>query len=72
MILTSYRKEGLAKARFVKRRHGQGFYVWCEQSMEDPRYDIAQGTCEAEDLPEDVRFMCDHYFGSFYACEWRL
>ncbi len=32
----------------------------------------AQGTCEAEDLPADIRQKCDEYNGAFYACEWPL
>ena len=72
MIRTQYRKPGTAKARYVRKAIGQDFYKWCEQSADDPRYDIAQGTCEAEDLPTDIRQKCDEYNGAFYACEWPL
>lgn len=40
-ILTQYRKEGAARARFVRKVIGQDFYKWCEQSADDPRYDVA-------------------------------
>ena len=73
MIRTQYRKPGTAKARYVRKAIGQDFYKWCEQSADDPRYDIAQGTCEAEDLPTDIRQKCDELEGKnagFYACEW--
>ena len=72
MILTQYRKDGPAKARFVRKAVGQDFYKWCEQSEDDPRFDVAQGTCSAEDLPDDVRKKCDAYDGAFYACEWSI
>jgi hypothetical protein len=72
VIITKYGIPGAAKARYVRKATSQNFYEWCEQSAEKPRYDIAQGTCEAEDLPEDVRKKCDEYNGSFYACEWPL
>lgn len=72
MIRDQYRTGGKARARFVKRAAGQDFYKWCEQSDEDPRYDVAQGTCEAEDLPDDIRAKCDSYDGMHYACEWPL
>lgn len=72
MIREQYRKQGEAKARFVKKAVGQDFYKWCEQSASDPRFDIAQGTCEASDLPTEIRQKCDEYQGSFYACEWPM
>lgn len=43
--------------------------MWCIQSN-DKRYDIEQGTCDAEDLPEEIRKQCDQYTGAFYACQW--
>lgn len=72
MIRDSYRKEGKVKTRFVRKVAGQDFYKWCEQSLENPKYDIAQGTCEEDDLPTDIQKKCDEYTGSFYACEWPL
>ena len=74
MIREKYRVEGNVKARYVKRATGQNFYKWCEQSADDPRYDVAQGTCEAEDLPDEIRQKCDDFKGDIYlyACEWPL
>lgn len=73
MIRTQYRKEGRVKARYVKKVLGQeGGYKWCEQSVDNPGYDIAQGTCEAEDLPPEICKKCDEYNGAFYACEWPI
>lgn len=72
MIRDSYRKEGKTKARFVKKAIGQNFYKWCEQGLDDPRFDVAQGTCDADDLPPEVKARCDEYKGSFYACEWPI
>lgn len=69
-ILTRYRVEGKASARYVTKSVAGDFYRWCEQSAEDPRYDVAQGTCVAEDLPEHIRARCDACRGSFYATEW--
>ena len=70
MIQTSFRKPGAASARYVRK--SIGCFRWCEQSAIDPRYDIAQGTCDGSDLPEDIRERCDKYNGAFYACEWPL
>lgn len=72
MIRDKYRVEGKVSKRYVKRHPGNDYYVWCEQSADDPRYDIAQGACEPEDLPDDIRKKCDEYDGYAYACEWPL
>jgi hypothetical protein len=70
MIRTHRRSPGKAIARFVRKSHVGPGYEWCEQSAADPRYDIATGTCDAEDLPDEVRAACDAYYGAFYACGW--
>lgn len=71
MIKDSFRTDGDSALRFVRKHHtAKGLYIWCEQSLEDSRLDVAQGTCEAEDLPDDVRELCDKYDGQFYACVW--
>ncbi len=72
MIRDKYRVEGKVKQRYVKRHSSNDYYVWCEQSADDLRYDVAQGTCEAEDLPEDIKAKCDAYDGYAYACEWPM
>lgn len=71
-IITKYRTPGRIKARFVKKAPGQNNYIWCEQSADNPQYDLAQGTCEADDLPENIKKICDEYSGSFYATEWPI
>jgi hypothetical protein len=71
MIRESYRVPGkAASGRFVKRHPGQSWYIWAEQSRDDPRYDVAQGTCDAEDLPDAIRKACDEYTGAHYPCIW--
>lgn len=72
MITEAFRGKGEAKARYVRKAAGvDGVYQWCEQSADDPRYDVAQGTCDAEDLPDDIRDKCDRHTGmGTYACEW--
>ena len=72
MIITKYRVAGNIKSRYVRKNHSTGIYEWCEQSADNLRYDIAQGTCEAEDLPEDVKKNCDEYRGAFYPVEWKV
>lgn len=71
-VIARYRVAGKVKARYVAKSALGNCYRWCEQSAENPRYDIAQGTCDAEDLPDDVKIKCDTYDGSHYACEWPL
>lgn len=72
MVKEEHRSSGAVKARYVKKSPGQDFYKWCEQSLENPEYDVAQGTCDADDLPEAVREKCDEYDGYMYACEWPM
>lgn len=72
MIITKYRSSGKPLCRFVRKAKSQKYYEWCEQSIDNPRFDVAQGTCDAEDLPDDIRIKCDNHNGSFYACEWKL
>lgn len=71
MIIEKFRDCGTTGARYVRRLR-EDLYAWCESSAADPRYDVAQGTCEADDLPADIRAVCDAYHGSGYACEWPL
>lgn len=46
--------------------------MWCEQNAEEPQYDIAQGTCDAEDLPEQIRKACDEATHIHYAAIWPM
>jgi len=70
-IVTKYRSKGAVRARYVAKSHLDNTYYWCEQSF-DRRYDVAQGTCDAEDLTDDIREICDAYHGVHYACEWPI
>lgn len=71
MITTTWKSESEGKEgkRYVGKA-ANGGYRWCIQNVHKPQYDIAQGKCEAEDLPEEIRQKCDEYDGGFYACEW--
>lgn len=63
------------------RRHGDRFvravvpgknYAWCVRDALDHRYDVQQGTCDAEDLPDDVRKAADKRYGfSPSYVEWK-
>lgn len=69
MIITAYRSPvgGTDRgARMVRRNAIGSGYRWCEQSSVNPRYDVAQGTCEASDLPDDVRAAADALQGQFF------
>lgn len=74
MIVESFRRPGVAKARFV-RKSIYGDFVWCEQNAKDERFDIAQGRCDAEDLPAEIIEKCEKHYAAgqcFYACEWPM
>lgn len=71
VIRTKYRVPGAVRARYIRKKIGQGWYEWCEQSADDPRYDVAQGTCDAEDVPTEIRQQCDSTPpNGAYACAW--
>jgi hypothetical protein len=74
MIKDKYRTTGKLKNFPVRRyvRKSKDGYTWCERSEKDKRYDVAQGTCDGEDLPLHIKEVCDAYSGYFYACEWPL
>lgn len=72
MIRERYRVEGTARARYIRKHLCQDWYEWCEQSATDPRYDVAQGTADPEDVPEDIRIICENNKTIHYACEWPL
>lgn len=72
-INIKYRVPGKVKARYVRKSLvKKDVYEWCEQSLEKPEYDVAQGTCNSSDLPKEIMEECDKYIGSFYACEWPI
>lgn len=70
MIKEKFRVPGRVKARYVAKAPIGDHYNWCEQNADRLATDIAQGTCEAEDLPPDIRKYCDENMSCFYACEW--
>lgn len=46
------------------------YYAWCIRGL-DLRYDAQQGTCDAHDLPQDVREAADRRLGhAFSYVEW--
>lgn len=56
--------------RFVRRDAAGPGYSWC---VRDNRtgYDIRQGTCDADDLPPNVRVAADAWAGFVYGfIEW--
>lgn len=69
MITTIYRSEGPEGNRYVGKS-ARGGYRWCIQHATKKHFDVAQGTCDAEDLPADVLEKCDAYDGVHYACQW--
>jgi hypothetical protein len=76
MITVTYQSAkydpALVEKRYVGKGLGKGSpYRWAEVGA-DRRYDIRQGTCDAEDLPEDLRRKCDMSGGFLYATEWPL
>ena len=50
--------------RYVRRCCVSCGYRWCEIGA-NLVYDLRQGSCEAEDLPEDVRAQADALQGAF-------
>lgn len=73
MICYKFNKPGPRKGRYVRKAIFGEHYEFCEQNAEKPQFDLAQGTCDAEDLPEHIRAKCaEHGGNAFYACEWPL
>ncbi len=75
MIKTTYGTINKKGNRYVRKsvgedQHGRQCYKWCIQNPDKPRYDVAQGTCDADDLPDHIRKQCDTHTGMFYACLW--
>lgn len=40
--------------RYVRYRPHDGTFFFCETVGTKPQYDEAQGTCDREDLPDDI------------------
>jgi hypothetical protein len=46
-------------------------YAWCIRSNSNKRHDLQQGTCDAHDLPDDIRAAADRLSGhAFGYVEW--
>lgn len=59
--------------RFVRTLLPGKSYAWCIRDAVDHRYDVQQGLCDREDLPDDVRKAADARFGHFPSyVEWKL
>lgn len=71
MIITNYERYGPKGNRYVGRS-ALGGYRWCIQHATKKHFDVAQGTCDGEDLPKDIREKCDAYDGVHYACQWPI
>lgn len=71
MYQSKYWTEESKVRRYVVKAPIVG-YRWCEQSAEDSRFDLRQGTCDREDLPPHIAEICDRHKGAFYASEWPL
>lgn len=59
--------------RYVRKAQGTNFYEWSTKSAVDVMREVAWGTCDASDLPHDIREACDRTEGMnsvFYASEW--
>ena len=77
MIVTTYESKRLQTRRQQWRRYvrkdamGDG-YSWCITSWRN-KYDVAQGRCEAGDIPADVRALADARRGlAFSYVDWPM
>jgi hypothetical protein len=51
----------IVTARYVRRTCAAGGYDWCEVGQ-DRRYDVRQGTVEADELSDEVRGAADENY----------
>lgn len=59
--------------RYVRKAVRGNHYEWATRSAINPRYYQATGTCSSDDLPANIREVCDITAGMnsvFYASEW--
>jgi hypothetical protein len=67
-FITGAQREG---KRYVRTLRPNAEYVWCVRDALDPRYDVQQGTCNAEDVPKHIRALADLQQGrAFSYVEW--
>ena len=71
MIITNHESDGPKGNRYVGRS-ARGGYRWCIQHATKKHFDVAQGSCDGEDLPKNIREKCDAYDGVHYACQWPI
>jgi hypothetical protein len=58
--------------RFVRTVRLGEHYAWCIRDSKDHRYDVQQGFCDREDLPDDVRRAADARYGFIPSyVEWK-
>ena len=63
--------EGTRFVRACFPANSQDCYAWCIRSDSNKRYDLQQGTCDAVDIPDDVRAAADKLIGhAFGYVEW--
>lgn len=62
-ILFTTTKQWRPGDRFVRTVRLGAQYAWCIRDAVDRRYDVQQGTCDAGDLPVDVRKAADARYG---------
>jgi len=80
MIIVTYKAQNYRNqvegTRFVRASSGFGrlpgcYYSWCIRDALDLRYDVQQGRCDAEDLPDAVREAAEALAGqAFGYVEW--
>lgn len=64
------RGDKIEGTRFVRACYPSG-YAWIIRSIADKRYDLQQGTCDAEDLPVIIKESADRLLGyAFGYVEW--
>jgi hypothetical protein len=65
----NYTAEAILK-RYVRKINAEGGYDFCEVG-EDRRFDLRQGTVDADELPDSIRAAADeHYKTSRSYIDW--
>ena len=74
MIQTNYETDAKRGKRYVRASVAMdGMYNWCIQSADKPQHDVAQGICDAEELPPEVKAAADAMRGrAFNYVEWPI
>lgn len=74
-IRTTYQSDKFAPSnagtRYVRAALAGVEYIWCVVGVDDPRFDIQQGTCDPEDVQQEVREAADAVAGrAFSYVKW--